>query len=144
MPGWLMSGMMGLGVAIFRLRGGRMTNQGMPVLLLSTVGARSGKRRRALLGSIPDGSNARLVTATSGGSAWHPSWFLNLAAHPDRVWVELEGRGMQVRPESLSGAVRDAAWQRIVAVAPGYAAYARKTDRLIPVVRLTALDTTAP
>ena len=53
--------------------------------------------------------------------------------------IEFEGRTTRVRPESLTGAAREAAWQRIVAEGPQYTGYLEKTDREIPIIRLTAV-----
>ena len=76
--------------------------------------------------------------ASYGGTAQHPAWYVNMAKNPDQVWITVGGRKIHVRPESLKGAERAEAWSRIVAKAPGYAGYATKTDREIPVVRLRA------
>jgi hypothetical protein len=63
-----------------------------------------------------------------------------MAKHPDQVWIEVNGRKIRVRAESLKGSERERIWQRIVAVAPQYAHYQQQTDREIPVVRLTAAE----
>lgn len=118
-----------------RRKGG--TFMGMNVLVLTTVGAKTGQRRETLLGSFPDGDEAWLVVASFGGSAKNPAWYHNLAAHPDQAEVEVDGRRVDVTATQLSGADREAAWERIVAAAPRYAGYATKTDRVIPVIRLT-------
>lgn len=137
----LMGATTGLTVGLYRAFGRRMHVQGRPLLLLNTVGARSGAPRRTILGWFPDDRpGSYIVTATSAGSAAHPAWYLNMARHPDRVSIEIDGRTIAVRPESLRGPERDAAWRRIVELAPGYAPYASSTDRLIPVVRLVSLS----
>jgi deazaflavin-dependent oxidoreductase (nitroreductase family) len=128
-----------MNVAMFRLAGRRMRVQGRPLLLLETVGARSGKRRHTTLGWFPDEDPARrswLIAATAAGSASHPAWYFNLAKRPDEVAIEVDGERVAVRAESLSGDERERAWGRVVALAPGYGKYARDTDREIPVVRL--------
>jgi len=126
----------------YRRKGTAMRVDGRPLLLVTTVGARSGERRQVLLGRFPDGESATswIVTGTAGGSATHPAWFLNMARNPDKVWVETDGREIRVRPDSLEGAERDAAWERIVSLAPSFGRYPAATDRLIPVVRLTATE----
>jgi deazaflavin-dependent oxidoreductase (nitroreductase family) len=111
---------------------------GVPVLLLITRGARSGEQRATPVMCFPDGDSAWLVVASAGGSAGHPAWFVNIARHPDDVWVEVDGRRVKVTPHSLSGEDRKAAWQRITAQAPRFAGYQQKTDREIPLVRLAA------
>jgi deazaflavin-dependent oxidoreductase (nitroreductase family) len=128
-------------VGAFRLSGGRMTMRGVPLLVLTTVGARSGHKRMVPLTWFPDNPAAadrRLVVASLGGAPNHPNWFYNLARNPDRVWIEVGRRRLKVRPETLAGAERDEAYRRVVAAFPGYGGYEQKTDRLIPVIRLTA------
>jgi len=144
LPRPLMTAMLGLMVAAYRLFGSRIRVMGRPLLLLITVGAKSGKRRETLLGWFPDGDNGWLVVASYAGAAKHPAWYVNLARNPDQVWVEIGNRKLKVRPESLSGAEREEAWRRIVALSPGYGRYQDQTDREIPVVRLTPVDTPSP
>ena len=55
---------------------------------------------------------------------------------PDQVWAEVGRRKYKVRPQLLKGAERQAAWQRVITASPSYAAYEKKTDREIPIVRL--------
>jgi deazaflavin-dependent oxidoreductase (nitroreductase family) len=107
-------------------------------VVLTTTGAKTGQPRETLLGSFPDGDNAWLIVASFGGNAKNPAWYHNLAAHPDQVQIEVGGRKVKVTAGQLSGAERADAWQRIVTASPRYAGYATKTDREIPVIRLTA------
>jgi deazaflavin-dependent oxidoreductase (nitroreductase family) len=111
----------------------------MPLLDLTTRGAKSGQLRTVPLRYFPDGPDAWLIVASLGGAAQHPAWYFNLAKNPDAVWITLKGRKVRVTPESLKGADRTAAWQRIVSEAPGYGAYQEQTDREIPVIRLRAV-----
>jgi deazaflavin-dependent oxidoreductase (nitroreductase family) len=118
------------------LRGGRGKFLGMDVLILHTVGRRSGQPRQSPLAWFADSQDAWLIVA-SGGVA-HPDWYRNLMAHPERASIELPGRDpVPVTPQQLDGADRAQAWQRITAAQPRYAKYQRKTDREYPVVRLT-------
>ncbi|HET7421260.1 MAG TPA: nitroreductase/quinone reductase family protein [Candidatus Dormibacteraeota bacterium] len=110
---------------------------GFPVLVLTTVGARTGKERSTVLGGFPDGEDAWLVIASKGGAATHPAWFLNIAHNPDKVWVQIGGRKFKARCESLTGKERDDAYARVAAAARTYASYPKKTDREIPVLRVT-------
>jgi deazaflavin-dependent oxidoreductase (nitroreductase family) len=121
-------------VRLYRLRGG---GGGRAGLLLTTIGARSGKERTVALAAFPDEEDRWLVVAALAGAARHPAWFINLARSPDHVWAEIGRERFKVRPEVLSGDERSAAWQRVVAVAPGFGGYQEKTDRELPVVRLT-------
>ena len=139
-PPWLMRIMAAGNVAFFRLLGRRARIQGRPLLLLTTVGAKSSKSRQVTLGSFPDepaSDDAWLIVASKGGSATHPAWYVNLARRPDDVSIEIDGKKFAVAPASLHGAERERAWARVVALAPGYGPYAVTTDREIPIVRLT-------
>jgi deazaflavin-dependent oxidoreductase (nitroreductase family) len=136
LPRPLLRAFIAINVAVYRLFGNRTRVMGARLLLLTTVGARTGQRRRATLGWFPDGEDAWLVIASAGGSARHPAWYTNMARNPDQVWIEVGKRQLRVRPESLQGAEREEVWRRIVAQSPGYGAYQQKTDRLIPVIRL--------
>src|SRR5437588_12523457 len=116
-----------------------MKQGGVPLLILTTVGARSGHARSVPLTWFPDKPTAadrRLVVASLGGAANHPNWFYNLARNPDKVWIEVGRRRLKVRPETLGGAERDQAYRRVVAAVPGHAGYQQKTDRRLPAARL--------
>lgn len=110
---------------------------GSPVLVLTTVGAKSGKERNSVLGGFPDGHDAWLIIASKGGSATHPAWLHNIARNPDKVQVQVGNRKFKARVESLTGKERADAYARVVKVAPNYGGYLRKTDREIPVLRVT-------
>jgi deazaflavin-dependent oxidoreductase (nitroreductase family) len=110
---------------------------GMDLLYLTTVGARSGQRRTAPVARFDDGAGGWFVVASAAGAATHPGWYHNIAAHPDQVDVEVGRRRHHVRVEQLEGDERAAAWQQIVQRAPGFAGYESKTDRTMPVLRLT-------
>ena len=115
--------------------------QGMNVLFLTTTGRKSGQRHENPVAWFPDGDDAWLIVASAGGSARNPAWYLNMAAHPDQVWIELAGRKLRVTPQQLDGAVRDEAWQRITSAQPRFGKYQTKTDRTIPVIRLVPAGT---
>lgn len=123
---------------IKRFRRSEASGKTMGMLVLTTVGAKSGQRRQSLLGSFPDGDGAWLVVASAGGATANPAWYHNLAAHPGEAQVEVGGKTLNVTATQLSGEERDAAWRRVIAAQPRYAGYEKKTDRLIPVIRLTA------
>jgi deazaflavin-dependent oxidoreductase (nitroreductase family) len=84
-----------------------------------------------------DGPGGWLVVASFGGAAHHPGWYHNVAAHPDQVWAEVAGVSHHVEAEQLAGAEHDAAWKVITAEQPSFAGYRDRTDRHIPVLRLT-------
>jgi len=114
--------------------------QGLDLLYLTTIGAKTGQKRQSAVARFPDGDDAWLVVASSGGSAHHPAWYHNIAAHPDQVSVEFGGQQIRVTPTQLDGDARAQAWQRITQGQPRYDGYQRKTDRAIPVIRLTRAD----
>jgi deazaflavin-dependent oxidoreductase (nitroreductase family) len=121
---------------IHRLTGSKMS--GRPLLYLTTVGAKSGRPRTAVVMPFPEGDDAWLIVASANGAAGHPAWLYNLAAHPDQVEIEVGGRNTAVTPRTLTGEERAVAWERITRERPNFAGYTQKTDREIPVVRLVA------
>jgi deazaflavin-dependent oxidoreductase (nitroreductase family) len=123
-------------VGVYRLLGARLKIGGVPLLLLTTVGARSGAARRTLVADFVESDGTHLIVASAGGSAKHPAWYFNVARHPDQVWIEVNKQTLRVEPQALTGGEREIAWQSVVARSPGFASYAQKTDREIPVLRL--------
>jgi deazaflavin-dependent oxidoreductase (nitroreductase family) len=115
------------------------TFQGMTLLYLTTVGAKSGIEREIPLAYFqdPDDVNAWLIVASLGGAANNPAWYHNIAANPDRVRIQVNGQGHRVVAEQLEGERRARAWRQITADQQRYADYQEKTDRQIPVLRLT-------
>jgi len=105
-------------------------------LILTTVGARSGAERTSPVGWWPGPAGSWLIVAAANGAAQNPAWYYNIAAHPDDVQIEVDGRRVSVTAEQLHGAERAQAWQQIAAAAPRFAQYQRKTDRELPVIRL--------
>jgi deazaflavin-dependent oxidoreductase (nitroreductase family) len=116
--------------------------QGRPLLRLTTIGARSGVRRETVLAWFEGNRDESwFVVASNSGSARHPAWAFNLAKSPVGVFVDIGGGGIPVEAELLAGAERESVWNRIVELAPGYGRYLEKTDREIPIFRLTRLQT---
>ena len=112
------------------------TAGGIPALLLETVGAKSGKPRKSVLGFLDEGGGSWLIIASTAGAAYHPAWLYNLAQQPEATIEFDDGRRIAVRAETLEGSQLDDAWARIATDAPEYAKYRSKTDRDIPVLRL--------
>ena len=116
-------------------RGG--TVRGFNALVLITVGRKTGAERRAPVGWFPGPDGSWLIVASAAGAAGNPAWYYNIAAHPDRVQIEINGRtDARWPPSSCTGAQRAEAWQQIIAAAPRFAGYQDKTDRELPVIRL--------
>ncbi len=80
-----------------------------------------------------------LMTRMHRRIARHPAWYHNIVAHPDDVWVEVSGVKNRVQVEQLEGESRDRAWELVTGQAPRFRSYQAKTDRQLPVLRLTSL-----
>jgi deazaflavin-dependent oxidoreductase (nitroreductase family) len=117
-----------------RKGGGKM--MGINALVLTTIGAKSGAERVNPVGWFPGREGSRLIVASAGGAAGNPAWYYNIAAHPDKVQIEVDGRKISVTAEQLHGEDRGEAWRQITAAAPRFAGYQQKTDRELPVIRL--------
>jgi deazaflavin-dependent oxidoreductase (nitroreductase family) len=119
-----------------RRKGGKF--MGFNALILTTVGRKSGVERTNPVGWFPGKGGSWLVVASAAGAAGNPAWYYNIAAHPDKVRIEVEGRTVAVTAEQLHGAERTEAWEQIVAAVPRFGQYQQKTDRELPVIRLVA------
>jgi deazaflavin-dependent oxidoreductase (nitroreductase family) len=123
---------------VLRLSDGRMAAgtllTGLPIIALTTVGARSGRPRTVPLIGIPDGDRLILI-ASNWGQEKHPAWYHNLKAYP-RVTATFRGRAEEYLAREVAGEEREACWRRAVALYPGYRDYARRTERTIPVIIL--------
>src|SRR5215469_5388889 len=97
--------------------------QGMDLLYLTTVGAKTGQKKQNPVSRFADGEDAWLIVASAGGAVRHPAWYHNIAAHPDQVWIEFGGRQMRVTATQLEGDDRAQAWQRITQAQPRYLGY---------------------
>lgn len=113
------------------------TMRGMPVVILTTVGARSGKLRKTPLMRV-EHAGEYAVVASLGGAPKHPVWYYNVVAHPI---VELQDGSQRwdMVAREVEGAERDLWWERAVAAYPPYADYQRSTDRHIPVFVLSPI-----
>jgi deazaflavin-dependent oxidoreductase (nitroreductase family) len=124
---------------VYRLTAGKVGGRiaGMPVLLLTTSGRKSGRpRTQPLTYTQTDGSYA--VIASKGGAPHHPLWYLNLSANPiAEVTVGRETH--TVRARDAEGEERERLWRRLADVYSGYDRYASKTSRRIPVIVLEPL-----
>jgi deazaflavin-dependent oxidoreductase (nitroreductase family) len=134
--GWLMTWFNGWNAKKIRRKGGKI--MGFDALVLTTIGAKSGAERTTPVGWFPTGDDdSWLVVASAAGAPKNPAWYYNIAANPDKVTIEMGGRRIPVTAEQLHGPERDQAWQRVTEAAPRFAAYETKTDREIPIIKLT-------
>lgn len=134
-PGRMFRWMNQLVVARARRTGAK--TMGMNLLVLTTVGRKSGQPRANPLAWFPGPDGSWLVVASAGGAPANPAWYLNLAARPDQVTVELAGRKIAVTARELHDAEREDAWRRITAEGANFRKYETATDREMPVIRLT-------
>lgn len=119
----------------FRANKGKVPSRAnQKILLLHTIGAKSGKPRINPVAYL-EGDNCLYVFATKGGSPTHPDWYHNLVAHPG-VTVEVGAETYDATAESITGADRDAIYARQVAERPNFGDYEKRTTRVIPVVAL--------
>jgi len=125
---------------LYEATGGAEGNllRGKPIIVLTTVGARSGKlRKTALMRVEHDGSY--VVVASKGGAPEHPVWYLNMVKEPH---VELQDGPVKrdYRAREVTDAEHALWWERAVAAYPDYADYQTKTERKIPLFVLTAIE----
>ena len=118
-------------------KGSKTPGLDFDMLLLTTTGRKSGLERTSPLGWVSDGNGGWLIAASASGAPGIPAWYHNLAAAPDKARIEVDGATIPVSAEQLHGAERDAAWQTLTTAVPRFRGYPAKTDREIPVIRLT-------
>ena len=120
----------------FHTHGGKVGGrfEGVPLLLLTTTGARSGQRRTQPVTYLPDGDRL-IIFATKRGLPTNPDWYYNLLAHPEAT-VEVGTEAFDVTAVVLTGEERDRLYARQVERAPVFAEYQAKTTRTIPVIAL--------
>ncbi|MBV8560404.1 MAG: nitroreductase family deazaflavin-dependent oxidoreductase [Acidimicrobiia bacterium] len=123
-------------VEAYERSGGKEANTlldtGLPVVIVSMLGNKSGKVRKVALMRVEHGGEYALV-ASLGGAPKHPVWYYNLKAHPDEVTIQDGAEPFPVHVRELTGDERAEWWERAVAAYPDYAAYQQRTERTIPV-----------
>lgn len=111
-----------------------------PVLLLHSIGAKSGQERSLPLMYLREGEGPWYIFASKGGHTNNPDWYHNLRANPDAAISIGDGTSIsriKVRARLVEGEERDAVYARQASLYPQFAEYEKKTDRTIPVVELT-------
>jgi F420H(2)-dependent quinone reductase len=130
-------------VWVYRKTGGRLGNKwrvgaafprGVPVLLLTTIGRKSGQPKTTPILYMEDGERV-IIVGSQGGMRNHPQWYLNLIENPD-VAVQIGSRVRKMRAHIADSQEHAALWPRLVALYADYATYQAWTDRVIPVVIL--------
>jgi deazaflavin-dependent oxidoreductase (nitroreductase family) len=121
---------------LYRASGGRLSGRiwGLPILLLTTTGRKSGKLRTTPLCFFRDGDDL-VVVASNGGMDWFPSWWLNLSREP-RATVQVGRTSRPVVAREATPEERARLWAAVTAIAPGYLKYQQRTRREIPLAFL--------
>lgn len=119
---------------VYRLSGGRLLNVNDQIILLGTLGRRSGKLRTVPLFSVRDGT-AYVVIGSYGGSDAHPAWYYNLQARPHALVID-RTQQRAVTATFVGGADYERLWDLLVTANPAYADYRMRTTRRLPIVRL--------
>ncbi len=124
---------------VFRLTGGRLLGKfDLPVLLLTTTGARTGRQQTSPLLYLEDGGRLA-IPASLWGSPRNPAWYHNCVANPEVV-VETRGRKRTMLAERAPEEERQRLYDLFKAASPHYAGHEARTTRTIPVVLLRELD----
>ena len=126
----------GAHTGVYRATGGKLFGRmgKSPILLLNTVGRKTGRRRTSPLLYVMDGEDF-VIIASKGGAPTHPAWYLNLKANPDTT-VEVGDREVRVRAEEVDSQEKDRLWQKMVEMYPPYDDYQTRTKREIPLLVL--------
>jgi F420H(2)-dependent quinone reductase len=130
----------GAHAGVYRATGGKLFGRmgKSPILLLNTVGRRSGKKRTSPLFYVMDGEDF-VIIASKGGASAHPAWYLNLMANPEAT-VEIGDREVQVEADEADPEDKTRLWQKMVEMYPAYDAYQEKTEREIPLLVLRPVE----
>ena len=108
--------------------------EGRPLLLLTTMGAKSGQPRTRPMMYLQEGDRL-FVFASKGGAPTNPDWYHNLLAHP-QVTVEIGDQKYQATATPITGSERDSVYARWSELYPQFRAYQENTSRVIPVIDL--------
>jgi len=112
-------------------RGNTLRDTGMPIIVMTTVGRKTGKVRKVPLMKVEHNGEYAII-ASKGGAPKNPAWVANLLADP-KVMIQDGPEPFDAVVRLVEGAERDEWWERSVAAYPPYAEYQAKTDRQIPV-----------
>jgi deazaflavin-dependent oxidoreductase (nitroreductase family) len=113
-------------------RANTLLDTGLPIIVVTMRGNKSGKVRKTALMRVEHGGEYGLV-ASQGGAPTHPVWYYNLVAHPTEVMIQDGPAPFEVTVREVSGDERATWWERCVAAYPPYTEYQERTERIIPV-----------
>ena len=139
-PSWGLNKLINFGnklhVSLYRMGRGKFANQiaDLPVMLLTTIGRKSGKPHTNPVVYLQDGRDY-LVSASSGGMDWHPKWYLNLKRTPE-VKIEIGDKTLDVQAVIIDGEERARLYERFKAASSNFEKYKKGTTRKILVIRL--------
>jgi deazaflavin-dependent oxidoreductase (nitroreductase family) len=126
----------GAHAGVYRATGGKLFGRmgKSPILLLNTVGRKSGTKRTSPLLYVMDGEDF-VIIASKGGAPTHPAWYLNLKGNPEAT-VEIGDQEVRVRAREADSEEKARLWQKMVEMYPTYDDYQKKTEREIPLLVL--------
>ena len=130
----------GAHAGVYRATGGKLFGRigKSPILLLNTVGRKSGRKRTSPLLYVMDGEDF-VIIASKGGAPTHPAWYLNLKANPDAT-VEVGDREVRVKAQEVDSEEKVRLWQKMVEMYSAYDDYQSKTKREIPLLLLRPVE----
>lgn len=120
-------------------KGNTLRETGIPIIVVTTLGVKSGKIRKIPLMRVEHDGEYALV-ASKGGAPAHPVWYYNLKGNAGRIEIQDGPAPTEFDVRELSGDERATWWERAVAAFPPYAEYQAKTDRQIPVLLASPRD----
>ena len=125
-----------IGTYLYKISGGKIGGRlsGLGVLLLTTIGRKTGQKRTTPLGYFED-HDSYVIIASNAGFDTHPAWFHNLKSQP-YVTIQIKDKQLEVNAEIAEPFKREQLWARLIELAPFYDNYVKKTSREIPVVIL--------
>jgi deazaflavin-dependent oxidoreductase (nitroreductase family) len=128
---------MALGTYSYKISNGKIGGRisGLEVLLLTTTGRKTGKKRTTPLGYFKDQQGRYVIIGSNAGFDTHPAWFHNLKSKP-HVTIQVKDKQLEVDAEVAGPKKRNQLWAQLIKLAPFYDNYTKKTSREIPVVIL--------
>jgi deazaflavin-dependent oxidoreductase (nitroreductase family) len=132
-PRWVLKLFTKINVFVYKLSGGRLMNKlsGMPIVVITMTGAKSGRRKTIPLMYVPHDQGFILV-ASQGGAPKHPAWYYNLVKYP-QIDITYDGQTRKFTARQVDDEEKAALWPTCVEYYPPYDQYQKRTERNIPV-----------